>query len=73
MAYGDFRDLNRKTTADKVLRDKAFNTAKNPKYDSYQRGLTSMVYEFFNKKTSGGTVKMKLYLMKNQMKNYTDQ
>ena len=65
MAYGDFRDLNRKTTADKVLRDKAFNIAKNPKYDRYQRGLASMVYEFFNKKTSGGTVKMKLYLIKN--------
>ena len=65
MAYGDFRDLNRKTTADKVLRDKAFNIAKNPKYDRYQRGLASMVYEFFNKKTSGETVKMKLYLIKN--------
>ena len=49
MGYGDYKDLNRKTTADKVLCDKAFNIAKNPKYDKY-RGLTSMVYKFFDKK-----------------------
>ena len=65
MAYGDFKDLNRTTAADKELRDKAFNFAKTPKYDGYQRGLASMVYECFNKKTSGGTVKMKLFLIKN--------
>ena len=47
MAYGDFKDLARKTAYDKVLRDKAFNIAKNPKYDGYQRGLTSIVYKFF--------------------------
>ena len=57
MAYGDFKDLNRRTAADKVLRDKAFNIAKNPKYDGYQRGLASMVYKFFDKKNSGGTGK----------------
>ena len=39
MAYGDFKDLNRRTTADKVLRDKAFNIGKNLKYDGYQRAL----------------------------------
>ena len=44
MAYGDFKDLARKRASDKVLRDKAFNIAKNPKYDWYQRGLASMVY-----------------------------
>ena len=49
MAYQDFRDLNRRTAADKVLRDKAFNIAKNSKYDGYQRGLASMVYKFFDK------------------------
>ena len=43
MAYGDFKDLTRRTASDKVLRDKAFNFAKNPKYDGYQRGLASMV------------------------------
>ena len=37
MAYGDFKDLARRTAADKVLRDKAFNIAKNPRYDGYQR------------------------------------
>ena len=50
MAYGDFRDLKRRTAPDKVLRDKAFNIAKNLKYDEYQRGLASMVYTFFDKK-----------------------
>ena len=39
MAYGDFKDLNRRTAADKVLRYKAFNIAKNPKYDGYQCGF----------------------------------
>ena len=38
-AYGNFKDLTRRTASDKVLRDKAFNIAKNPKYDGYQRGL----------------------------------
>ena len=35
MAYGDFKDLPRRTEADKLLRAKAFNIAKNPKYDGY--------------------------------------
>ena len=51
-AYRDFKDLARRTAADKLLRDKAFNIAKNPKYDEYQRGLGSMVYKFFDKKTA---------------------
>ena len=54
MAYGDFKDLTRRTTADKVLCYKAFNIAKNPTYDGYQRGLGSMVYNFYDKKSSGG-------------------
>ena len=45
IAYGDFEDLKRRTGSDKVLRDKAFNITKNPKYDGYQRGLASMVYK----------------------------
>ena len=53
MAYGDFKELIKRTAADKVLRDKAFNITKNPKYDGYQRGLASMVYKFFDKKTKG--------------------
>ena len=52
MAYGDFKDLGRRTASDKVLRDKAFNIAKNPKYGGYQRGLASMVYKFFDKKSA---------------------
>ena len=47
MAYGDFKDLPKRTAADKVLRDKAFNIAKDPKYDGYQRGLASMIYQNF--------------------------
>ena len=57
MAYGDFKDLARRTTSDKVLRDKAFNIAKNPKYDGYQRGLASMVYKFFHKNSKESGVK----------------
>ena len=51
MAYGDSKDLIRRTAPDKILRDKAFNITKNSKYDGYQRGLVSMVYNFFDKKT----------------------
>ena len=58
MAYGDFKDLTKRTDADKVLRDKAFNIAKDPKYDGYERGLASMVYKFFDKKTAGSGVTM---------------
>ena len=57
MAYGDFKDLARRTAADKVLRDKAFNIAKDPKYHGYQRGLASMVYKYFDKKTAGSGIK----------------
>ena len=56
MANGDFKDLKRRTFSDKVLRDKAFNIAKNPKCDGYQRGLASMVYKFFDKKSKGNGV-----------------
>ena len=54
---GNFKGLNRRAAADKVLRNKAFSMAKSPKYDAYQRGLVSMVYKFFDKKYSRGTVK----------------
>ena len=56
MAYGDFKDLARRTASDNVLTDKAFNIAKNPKYDGYQRGLPSMVFKPFDKETSGSGV-----------------
>ena len=57
MAHGDFKDLAKRTAADKVLRDKSFNIAKDPKYDGYQRGLTSMVYQFFDRNTKGSGIK----------------
>ena len=60
MAYGDLKDLTRRTAFNKVLRDKAFNIAKNPKYDGYQRGLVSMVYKFFDKKSAGSGVNIPL-------------
>ena len=48
MAYGDFKDLARRTASDKVLRERAFNIVKNPKYGGYQRSLASVVYKFFD-------------------------
>ena len=57
-AYADNKDLINRTKADKVLKDKAYNIASNRKYDGHQRGLASMVYTFFDKKSTGsGTVK----------------
>ena len=50
MAYVDFKDLPKRTAADKVLRDKAFKIASDQKYDGYQRGVASMVYKFFDEK-----------------------
>ena len=50
MAYGDFKDLTRRTASDKILRDKVVNIAKNLKYDGYQRGIVSVVYNVFDKK-----------------------
>ena len=50
MAYGKSKDLVKRTQSDKVLKDKAFKIASNPKYDGYQRGLASVVYKFFDKK-----------------------
>ena len=44
MAYGDFKDLIKRTASDKILHDKAFAINKNPKYDGYQKGLASMFY-----------------------------
>ena len=46
MTYGDFKDLSGRTAADKVWRKKAFNNAKNARYDGYQRWLDSMIYKF---------------------------
>ena len=56
IAYGDFKDLKRRTGSDRILRDKAFNIAKNPKYDGCQRRRASMVYKVFDKKSTGSGV-----------------
>ena len=56
MAYGKSKDLIKRTQSDKVLREKAFKIASDPKYDGYQRGLASMVYKFFDKKFSGSGI-----------------
>ena len=55
MAYGDFKDLAGRTASDNILRNKAFNIAKSPNDDRYQRGLASMVYKFFDKKSASGS------------------
>ena len=57
MSYGDFKDLNRRAFTDEILHDKAFNIIKDPKYDGYQRGLASLVFKLFDKKTSGSGIK----------------
>ena len=70
MTYVDFQNLARRTVSDKRLRDKAFNIAKNAKYDGYQSGLVSMVYKLFDKKSATGSgvanneVKQNLQLVK---------
>ena len=61
MAYGNFKDSEKRTASDKVLRDKEFNIAKSSKYNGYQKGLASMVYNFFDKKSkvSGVNIEVK--------------
>ena len=56
MAYGKAKDLVRRTQSGKVLKDKTFKIASDSKYDGYQRGLASMVYKFFDKKSSGSGI-----------------
>ena len=57
-AYSDSKDLTKRTVADKILKNKAFDIAKDPIYDGYQRGLASMVYKFFDSKVSGSGAKL---------------
>ena len=56
MAYGKLKDLIKRTESDQVLKDKAFKIANNPNYDGYQRGLASMVYKSFDKKSKGSVI-----------------
>ena len=57
MAYGKYKDLEKRTQSDKILRDKAFEISNNLKYDVYQRGLASMVYKFFDTKSKENSIK----------------
>ena len=57
MAYGKYKDLTKRTQSDNVLRDKIFEIAGNPQYNGYQRGLASMVFKFFDKKSKGSGIK----------------
>ena len=67
-AYGKSKDLVKRTQSDKVLRDKAFEIASDLKYDGYQRGLASMVYNFFDKKSSrSGVASMTNYQLANEL------
>ena len=53
MAYNKFKDLEKRTQSDIDLKNKAFKIASNPKYNGYKRGLASMVYKFFDKRSKG--------------------
>ena len=57
MAFGDSKDLTRRTASDNILRDRTFSIAKNPKYDRYQQGLASVAYKACDKKSSSLTDK----------------
>ena len=63
MAYGKSKDLTKRTQSDKVLRDKAFKIASNPKYDGYQRGLAQWFINFLIKNLK------KVVLLMNQIIN----
>ena len=68
MAYDKSKDLVKRTQSDKVLRDKAFKIPSDPKYDGYQRGLASMVYKFFDKKSKGsGIINESNYQLANEL------
>ena len=67
-AYSDSKDLTKRTAADKILRNRAFDIAKDPKYDGYQRRLASMVYKLFDRKSKGsGVVNTKLIPQNQQL------
>ena len=72
MAYRDIKDFTKRTASDEILHHKAFNIAKNPKYDEYQLGLASMVCKYFDKRTAGEIVKNEIMSNKNWQKNYAN-
>ena len=56
MAYAKTKELAKRTQSDKVLKDKAFKIANDPKYDDYQKALALIVYKFFDKKSRGSGI-----------------
>ena len=56
VAYGKSKDLAKRTQSDTFFRDKAFTITSDPKYDGCQRGLTLVIYKFFDKKSSGSGI-----------------
>ena len=73
VVYDKYKDIQRRTQSDKVLKDKSFEIVNDPKYDGYQRGLASMVYKFFDKKRKELVLKMKLKKINNQLMNFVSQ
>ena len=67
IAYGKSKDLVKITQSDKVLKDKAFKIASNPKYDGYQRGLASMFYTFFDKMSKGSGINEPNYQLASEL------
>ena len=67
MAYGKTKDLIKRTQSGKVLKDKAFKIASDPKYYGYQRGLASMVYKFYDKKSSGSGITKSNYQLADEL------
>ena len=67
MAYAKSKDLIKRTQSDKVLKDKAFKIANNSKYDGDQRGLASMFYKFFDKKSKGSSINEPNYQLANEL------
>ena len=69
MAYGKSKDLVKRTQLDKFLKVKAFEIVSNPNYDGYQRGLASMAYKFFDKKSKGSRINEPNYQLANELIN----
>ena len=66
-AYANHTDLINRTEAGKVLKDKGYNIASNPEYDGYERGLVSMVYKFFDKKSTAGSTAKPSFLERSSL------
>ena len=57
MAYNKYKDLEKRTQSDVVLKNKAFKIASNSRYNAYKRGLAGMSYKFFDEKSKGSGIK----------------